>query len=110
MEVFLGLARAHGWAAFKSAVAGFSDCTGSNWRAVTYVVPASLSYLHNVSKEQASYWAADTRKRIQVSKARFKFPVMPWQTPQTWAHVESTHKWARTVPSSRLIVFISLQP
>ena len=52
------------------------------------------SYLHNVSKEQASYWAADTRKGLLVSTARFMFPVMPLPSPQTWAHVEGMHKWA----------------
>ncbi len=53
-----------------------------------------MIYLHNVSKEQASYWTADTHKRNLVSTARFKFTVMPRPTPQTWAHVDRMHKWS----------------
>ena len=80
------------WGGFKSAVAGTAGRSGS--LSLKAVVPATMSYLHNVSKEQASYWAADTSKRLNVSTARFMFPVMPRPTPQTWAHVEGMHKWS----------------
>jgi hypothetical protein len=53
-----------------------------------------MSYLHNISKEQASYWAADTHKLNLVSTAHFKFPVIPRPKSQTWARVEGMHKWA----------------
>ena len=80
------------WGGFKSAVAGTSGRSGS--LSLTAVVPATLNYLNNVSKEQASYWAVETRKRGSVSTARFKFPAMPRPTPPHWAHVEGMHKWS----------------
>ena len=76
----------------RSCIAGTSGRSGS--LSLTAVVPATLNYLNNVSKEQASYWAAETRKRGSVSTARFKFPVMPRPTPSTWAHVGGMHKWS----------------
>ena len=73
-------------------MAGASGRCGS--LSLTAVVPATLYYLNNVSKEQASYWAGEIRKRGSVSTARFKFPVMPRPTPPTWALVEGMHKWS----------------
>ena len=84
------------WGGFKSAVAGTSGRSGS--LSLTAVVPATLNYLNNVSKEQASYWAVETRKRGSVSTARFKFPAMPRPTPPHWAHVEGMHKWSLELP------------
>ena len=65
----------------------------SNTLQLSTVVPATMMYLHHVSKEQSSYWFKDTRARMPTSTALFKFPVMPRPTAQTWAHVENLHKW-----------------
>jgi hypothetical protein len=62
------------WGGFRKAVAGTSGST--NGLQLKTVVPATLRYLTDVSKEQASHWSKDTRARMPTSTALYKFPVM----------------------------------
>ena len=56
-------------------------------------VPSTLRYLQDVSKEQASYWARDTRERASVSTAKYTFPQLPLPIREDWNQLELMHPW-----------------
>jgi hypothetical protein len=79
------------WGGFKKAVCGTAGSTAS--LSVRTAVPLTLRYLQDVSKEQASYWAKDTRERASVSTAKFTFPQMPPPIRDDWNQLELMNPW-----------------
>ncbi len=80
------------WGGFKKAVCGTAGSTSS--LSMRTAVPSTLRYLQDVSKEQASYWAKDTRERASVCTAKFTFPQMPHPIREDWSHLELMHPWS----------------
>ena len=50
-----------------------------------------MRYLHEVSKEEASYWRKDTAKRHMANK--YTFPSMQWPIKEDWNHLERMHPY-----------------
>ena len=55
------------------------------------VIPGIMRYLHEVSKDEASHWRADTAKRHIANK--FTFPSMPWPIREDWNRLEKLHPY-----------------
>ena len=54
-------------------------------------MPGTLRYLHEVSKDKASYWRKDTAKRHMSLK--YSFPSLPWPEKEDWNHLEQLHPY-----------------
>jgi len=52
-------------------------------------MPCIMRYLHETSKEEASYWRAENSKRKIASK--YTFPSLPWPIREDWNHLEDLH-------------------
>ena len=50
-----------------------------------------MRYLHEVSKEQASFWRADTAKRHAHNL--FSFPKLPWPIGEDWNRLAEMHPY-----------------
>ena len=52
-------------------------------------MPGTMRYLHEMSKEEASYWRGDNSKR-QIS-SKYTFPSLPWPIRDDWNRLEALH-------------------
>jgi len=88
------------WQAMQKAVCGNSGSTAR--LSVATIIPSLLRYLTNISREQASYWARDTKLRIEadkpspgaqpvVSTAKYTFPSIPGPEREEWCLIELMH-------------------
>ena len=80
------------WRCMKPFVTGTSGATGS--LSLRTVLPSTLRFIHEVSKEQASRCAKETRIRCPTSTINFSFPRMPLPISEDWNHLESLHPWS----------------
>ena len=76
-----------GWNGVKKEICGTAGSTSS--LAVRCVVPSLLRFLGNKSKEEASYWRADTKARHL--SLMFSFPSLPVPTKEEWRHLDALH-------------------
>ena len=58
---------------------------------LTTVIPGTMRYLHEVSKEEASYWRKDNAERHMANQ--YTFPSMPWPIKEDWNHLEQMHPY-----------------
>ena len=58
---------------------------------LTTVIPGTMRYLHEVSKEEASYWRKDNAERHMANQ--YTFPSMPWPIREDWNHLEQMHPY-----------------
>jgi hypothetical protein len=57
--------------------------------ALETVMPGTMRYLHETSKEEASYWRLDNSKRQLSSK--YSFPSLLWPIREDWNRLEGLH-------------------
>jgi hypothetical protein len=58
---------------------------------MTTVIPGTMRYLHEVSKEEASHWRQNNGKRQIASK--YTFPSLPWPIREDWNYVKQLHPY-----------------
>ncbi len=82
------------WGSMKPFMAGTGGATGS--LSLRTVLPSTLRYINEVSKEQASRFAAETLARCSTSTIWWSFPRMPMPISEDWTHLESEslHPWS----------------
>ena len=79
------------WGSMKPFVAGTSGATGS--LSLSTVLPSTLRYVKEVSKEQASRCAKETNARPGHSTIKWSFPPIQIPIAEDWTHLESLHPW-----------------
>ncbi len=61
-------------------------CSRVSGLSLVTVIPGTMWYMHEVSKDEASHWRTDTAKRHIPSK--YTFPSMPWPIREDWNGLE----------------------
>ncbi len=85
------------WGSMKPFVAGTSGATGS--LSLRTVLPSPLRYIKELSKDQASLCAKETRARSGTSTIKWSFPRMPTPISEDWTHLKSLHPWSLDLAS-----------
>ena len=76
-----------GWGGMKKDVVGTAGST--NALPVGTIVPSTVRYITNKSKEQASFWKKNTAKRAIA--CTYTFPSLPWPLRKVWEHLDHLH-------------------
>ena len=75
------------WNGLKKAVCGTAGATSS--LPVKSVVPSLLRFLSDKSKEEASFWRVDTKRRCEkTGSAMYNFPALPSPIKEDWDHLQ----------------------
>ena len=61
-------------------------CLRGTGLALTTVIPGTMRYLHEMSKDEASYLHKDNSKRQLTSN--YTFPSLPWPIREDWNRLE----------------------
>jgi hypothetical protein len=64
-------------------------CLRGTGLALSTVMPGNTQYLHEMSKDEASFWRKDNSK-LQLT-SQYTFPSLPWPIREDWNRLEHLH-------------------